>query len=264
MSGYIRLRQICLVAPRLEPLVGDIAGIMGLKVCYRDSHVARYGLENALLPVDTILLEVVAPFQSGTAAGRFLDRTGGRGGYMAIFCCDDPDRRGRHAETIGVRIANVIGHSPYHGVQLHPRDCRAAFIEFNHTDGSDDILGPYPPAGPDWQQSIRTDVTQALIRVEMQSPEPEAQAAHWGRIIEIPVTTGESGKPELALPNNRFRFITGSSEILSGLTFRVVDIAAVCAAAESRGHAVTRDPVVTHGASEACFVLGGITFNLTA
>ena len=60
---------------------------------------------------------------------------------MAIFCCDDPDERGRHAREMGVRVANVIDHAPYHGVQLHPRDCRAAFIEFNHTAGSDDVSG---------------------------------------------------------------------------------------------------------------------------
>ena len=86
---------------------------------------------------------------------------------------------------LGVRIANVIDHAPYHGVQLHPRDCRAAFIEFNHTEGSDDILGPYPPAGPDWQKSIRTDVTKALMAVEMQSADPHDLARHWGRIIGI-------------------------------------------------------------------------------
>ena len=149
MAEYLRLRQICLVAPNLAPVISDISEIMGLDVCYRDGNVAKYGLENALLPVDTILLEVVAPFQPGTAAGRFLDKTGNRGGYMAIFCCDDPDARGKHANAIGVRTANVITHEPYHGVQLHPRDCRAAFIEFNHTTGSDDVLGPYPPAGPD-------------------------------------------------------------------------------------------------------------------
>src|SRR5260221_6987774 len=163
MTSYMRLRQICLVAPHLEPVISDIAGIMGLNVCYRDGNVAKYGLENALLPVDTILLEVVAPIEPGTAAGRFLDKTGGRGGYMAIFCCDDPDQRGRHATEIGVRTANVIDHAPYHGVQLHPRDCRAAFIEFNHTDGSDDIIGGYTPAGTDWQQLIRQDETHALI-----------------------------------------------------------------------------------------------------
>jgi hypothetical protein len=253
-AGYLRLRQVCLVAPHLEPVVGDIAGIMGLNVCYRDGNVAKYGLENALLPVDSILLEVVAPFQPGTAAGRFLDKTGGRGGYMAIFCCDDPDRRGRHALKIGVRVANVIGHSPYHGVQLHPRDCRAAFIEFNHTDGSDDILGPYPPAGPDWQKSIRKDVTQALVGVEMQSPQPQALAEHWGGIIEMPVTKNAVGEPELKLPNCGFRFVGGEREIMSGLIFRVGDVAAVCRAAEARGHAVSGDQ----------FLLGGVTFHLVA
>jgi hypothetical protein len=254
MAGYLRLRQICLVAPHLEPVIGDIAGIMGLNVCYRDGNVAKYGLENALLPVDTILLEVVAPFQPGTAAGRFLDKTGGRGGYMAIFCCDDPDERGRHAREMGVRVANVIDHAPYHGVQLHPRDCRAAFIEFNHTDGSDDVIGPYPPAGPDWQKSIAKDVTQALTAVEMQSPEPQGLAEHWGRIIEIPVSNNASGEPELKLPNCSFRFVKGPSEIMSGLTFRVSDVASVRDAAKAKGCPISGDS----------FLLGGVTFHLAA
>src|SRR4029079_15776341 len=106
MAGYMRLRQICLVAPHLEPVISNIAAIMGLSICYRDGNVAKYGLGNALLPVDTILLEVVAPTQSGTAAGRFIDKTGGRGGYMAIFCCDDPDERGRNANAMGVPTGN--------------------------------------------------------------------------------------------------------------------------------------------------------------
>jgi hypothetical protein len=254
VSNYLRLRQICLVAPQLEPVISDIAGIMGLSVCYRDGNVAKYGLENALLPVDTILLEVVAPFQEGTAAGRFLEKTGGRGGYMAIFCCDDPDARAKHAEKIGVRIANVIGHSPYHGVQLHPRDCRAAFIEFNHTDGSDDSLGPYPPAGPDWQKSIRNDVTLALTGVEMQSPEPQALAEHWGRIVEMPVSKTEGGEAQIKLPNCSFAFVKGESEIMSGLAFKVANIAKVLDAARAKGRAVSGNS----------FELGGVTFALTA
>src|SRR4030095_4023107 len=110
MAEYMPLRQTCLVAPHLEPVISDIAAIMGLSICYRDGNVAKYGLENALLPVDTILLEVVAPIRPGTAAGRFLEKTGGGGGYMAIFCCDDPDARGAHARKMGVRVANVIDH----------------------------------------------------------------------------------------------------------------------------------------------------------
>jgi len=252
MASYLRLRQICLVAPHLEPVIPDISEIMGLNVCYRDGNVAKYGLENALLPVDTVLLEVVAPTQPGTAAGRFIEKTGGRGGYMAIFCCDDPDARGSHANAIGVRTANVITHAPYHGVQLHPRDCRAAFIELNHTDGSDDILGPYPPAGPDWQKSIRTDVTQALTEVEMQSPDPEGLAEHWGRILGLSARKVAEGEAELALPNARLHFVTGESEIMSGLTFRVADVASVCDTARGKGYAVSGDS----------FVLGGVTFRL--
>jgi hypothetical protein len=173
---------------------------------------------------------------------------------MAIFCCDDPDQRGAHARTLGVRTANVIDHAPYHGVQLHPRDCRAAFIEFNHTEGSDDILGPYPPAGPDWQKSIRKDVTQALIGVEMESPEPLALAEHWGNIIGIAASKGANGDPELALPNCSFRFFKGAADIMSGLTFRVADIDAVRHAAKVKGHPMSGDS----------FLLGGVTFHLVA
>jgi hypothetical protein len=248
MTSYMRLRQICLVAPQLEPVISDIAEIMGLSVCYRDGNVAKYGLENALLPVDTILLEVVAPFQDGTTAGRFIEKTGGRGGYMAIFCCNDPDERGRNANALGVRTANVIDHAPYHGVQLHPRDCRAAFIEFNHTEGSDDILGAYPPAGPDWQKFIRKHVTQALTAVEMQSPDPHGLAEHWGRILGV-----ASRDAELKLSNATFRFVSGASEIMSALEFRVVDAARVLHVARAKGHAVAGNE----------FLLGGVTFRVS-
>ncbi|QPF85412.1 hypothetical protein IC762_03510 [Bradyrhizobium genosp. L] len=250
MAAYMRLRQICLVAPQLAPVIADISAIMGLDVCYRDGNVAKYGLENALLPVDTILLEVVAPFQPGpgTAAGRFIEKTGGRGGYMAIFCCEDPDARGAKANAIGVRTANVITHAPYHGVQLHPRDCRAAFIEFNHTDGSDDVMGPYPPAGPDWQKSIRKDTTLALTEVEMRSPDPEGLAAHWGRIIGV-----QADGAVVTLQNSTFRFVKGDSEIMSGLTFEVADKRKVLEAAKARGCVVSGDE----------FLLCGVTFRLT-
>jgi hypothetical protein len=250
----MRLRQICLVAPHLEPAVGDIAAIMGLTVCYRDAHLATYGLENAVMPVDTVFLEVVAPIQPGTAAARFLDKSKGHGGYMVIFACDDPDERGRNAEASGVRIANVIDHAPYHGVQLHPRDCRACFIEFNHAEGSDDVLGPYPPAGPDWQQAIRTDVTQALVAVELQSPDPASLAQLWSRLIGIPARKGAGDGHEIALTNAALGFVAGASDAMTAVTIRVRDIAQVRDAARSRGCPAAGDS----------FLLGGVTFRMVA
>jgi hypothetical protein len=155
---------------------------------------------------------------------------------------------------MGVRTANVITHAPYHGVQLHPRDCRAAFIEFNHTDGSDDVLGPYPPAGPDWQKSIRKDTTLALTGVEMESPEPEVLVAHWGKLIGVAVDKNVSGELELKLPNASFRFLKGGSDLMSGLTFRVADVARVRDAAKAKGCKMSGDG----------FDLCGVRFSLTA
>ncbi|MDR3467457.1 MAG: hypothetical protein P4M07_16120 [Xanthobacteraceae bacterium] len=248
----LRLRQICLVAPALEPVVGDLAAIFGLEVCHRDPNVARYGLENALLPIDSILLEVVAPVQEDTAAGRFLARSGGRGGYMAIFACRDPAERKRNAEQLGVRVAHEIDRPPYHGVQLHPRDCRGAFIEFNTTAGSDNIFGPYPPAGPDWTRSIRREVTRSLSGVEMQSPDPASLAAHWGRLLSVAPRAAHDGSWEIALVNATFRFTLGPREAMTGLDLEVADPAAVFEVARRRGYAV----------GPRSFAIGGVDLRL--
>ena len=135
MAPYLRLRQICLVAEALEPAIADLAEVLGLEICHRDSSVAKYGLVNALLPIGTSFLEVVAPIREGTAAGRYLERRQGEGGYMVIIDCDDIERRRAHVEAMGVRIANPLAYSSYIGIQLHPRDTGGSLLEFNHTIG---------------------------------------------------------------------------------------------------------------------------------
>ena len=256
MAGYLRLRQICLVAPHLEPVIADIAAIMGLDVCYRDGNVAKYGLENALLPVDTILLEVVAPFRAGTAAGRFLDKTGGRGGYMAIFCCDDPDARGKHADDIGVRTANVIDARALsrratasarlprrvHRVQPHRRQrrcprplsagrARLAEIDPQGCDAGADRGGDAKPGSAGVGRALGQD-------------HRDCRSART-----------RSGEAELKLPNCSFRFVEGDSEIMSGLSFGSA-MSRRCAMPPRRG------AIAVSG--DAFLVLAGVTFQLVA
>ena len=100
MADYFRLRQICLVAGDLTRVIADMQAIFGVNLAYQDANVRRYGLENALFPLGLAFVEVVSPVEADTAAGRFLERSGGIGGYMAIFNCSDPERRGRHANAI--------------------------------------------------------------------------------------------------------------------------------------------------------------------
>ena len=201
---YLRLRQICLVAADLGREAARIRESLGLEECYRDPNVAKYGLENVLFPAGTGFIEIVSPTRPGTTAGRFLERHGGRHGYMVILDCDDPERRQRHAETLGIRVANVIRHEGYTGIQLHPKDTGAAMIEFNRTEGGEDPMGPYAPAGPDWQRAIRNDTTRSLRAVEIECPDADALALRWGSLLERPVISRT-----ISLDAGEIRFIPG-------------------------------------------------------
>jgi len=250
MAAYLRLRQICLVARALEPAIADLAAIFGLEVCYRDGNVAKYGLVNALLPIGSAFLEVVAPTREGTAAGRYLERRQGDGGYMVIIDCDDVERRRRHVEALGVRIANPIRHDGYTGLQLHPRDTGGAMLELNHTEGGESLEGSYLPAGPRWQAHVRRDVTTALIGAVLQSPAPEALAERWGRILERPVTRAAGGTFEIGLDLGVLRFVPPADqrgEGLAALDLAVADRARVVALAERRGAARSGSEIIVCG-----------------
>ncbi len=181
---FLRLRQICLAAADLEREAARLREALGIEECYRDPNVAKYGLRNVLFPLGSSFVEIVSPTGPGTAAGRFLERHGGRHGYMVILDCDDPERYRRRAEALGIRVANVIRHDAYFGVQLHPKDTGAAMIEFNHTEGGADPMGPYAPAGPDWRRAVRTGHVRRLAAVEIECPDPEALCARWAELFE--------------------------------------------------------------------------------
>jgi hypothetical protein len=250
VGAYLRLRQLCLVAHELEPAIADLGAIFGLDICYRDGNVGKYGLVNALLPIGKCFLEVVAPTRAGTAAGRYLERRQGDGGYMVIIDCDDVERRRRQVQDLGVRIANPISHETYTGLQLHPRDTGGCMLELNHTSGGESLDGPYLPAGPHWQTAVRTDVTAALLGAELQSPEPERLASRWAGILERPVSRGAAGEPTIALDLGVLRFVPQADrrgEGLAGIDLAVVDPARIVAQAERRGCAVIGESVMVCG-----------------
>ncbi len=241
MAAYCRLRQICLVAADLPRAIADIQAIFGVKLAYQDPHVRRYGLQNALFPFGFAFVEIVAPMQADTAAGRFLERSSGGGGYMATFNCSDPQRRGRHANALGIRTAHTIDHPGFHAVQLHPRDCRAAMIEFDRTEGEEDLRGPYGPAGgTGWTDAIRTDVTERLAAIVVESSDPVGLGRHWARILEMPFTAdGDGGRIAADMIAIQFARGDGAREILRTLVIEVVDRSGIEARAVERGYPVS-------------------------
>lgn len=237
-AGYLRLRQVCLVAPDLAPAVQAFQAVFGLPVCYRDPHVAAFGLENALFALGDSFLEIVAPTRPDTAAGRFLQRSGGLGGYMLIFDCDDPAPFRARAAAAGVRVAYEIDHPGYRGVQLHPRDCRAAMLEFDHTDGGEALDGPYHPAGPDWQVARRPAQVQALVVAEVETPDPAGLSAHWAALMGVVQQPDDAGGVGLRLDWGAVHIRpapAGTPERLMGLRVQVAHPALALAAAASAG-----------------------------
>jgi hypothetical protein len=241
MSGYLRLRQVCLVASDLPGVIADMRAIFGVKLAYQDPNVRRYGLENALFPFGLAFVEVVSPVEPNTAAGRFLERTGGIGGYMAIFNCSDPQRRAQHANALGVRTAHTITHDGFYAVQLHPRDCRAAMIEFDHSAGEEDLRGSYHPAGGTrWLDAVKTDITKRLVEIVVESPDALGIGQHWARILEKPfMPQSDGGRIEDEMTAIRFSKGQDVRETLRTLVIEVADRAGIETRAQERGYAVS-------------------------
>lgn len=244
----LQLRQICLVAGELAPAITDLSAVLGLETCFIDEAVGLFGLENTLLSVGRNFLEVVAPVRDGTAAGRYLDRRKGDGGYMVICQTTDAETQAacrRRAEAAGVRVAWEHAEGSHHYMQLHPGDLRAAFFEVDW-DAHGELEGYWGAAGGRaWEQHVRNDVITRFVGVELQGPDPAALAELWGNVSGLAVLR-DGAEPYLQLENARIRFVTdrdGRGPGLGGVDLEVRDRAFVIDAAMQRGALVGDDTV---------------------
>ncbi|MEM7254029.1 MAG: hypothetical protein AAF493_21630 [Pseudomonadota bacterium] len=245
---WLRLRQICLVASDIEAVTETLKSVFDLEVCHIDAAVGKYGLENRLLPIGNQLLEIVAPTRVGTAAGRYLERRGGDGGYMVITQCDALAPRREHVAKLEVRVANPLVHGDFNGIQLHPKDTGGAFFEIDEQGGDNSPTGDWHPAGPNWQAARRTDVIDAIVAAELQSPDANALATRWSDIAQIPLAAGSP--PSFALENAVIRFVAdtdGRGEGLGGIDVRAVNRERAMEAADKRGVAIDNDLILIGG-----------------
>lgn len=248
----IQLRQICLVAGQLQPVIEDLTGILGINVCYVDDGVAAFGLENALMPIGRNFLEVVAPIQDATAAGRYLERRSGDGGYMVITQADSRETQlaaRQRALDSGVRVAHESERGDWHLTQLHPRDLEAAFLELE-SDQYNDFVGYWMPVGGlGWEDKVKQDVTVDIAGIELQSDDPASLATKWAHILGAECAVdGES----IAVPLNNvtLRFVALRDDRgpgLAGLDIRVADRTSVLDEAKRRGCYVSDDEVLICG-----------------
>ncbi|MDO8475299.1 MAG: VOC family protein [Candidatus Rokubacteria bacterium] len=246
----LRMRQICLVARQLAPVVEVFRDVFGLEACHRDPGVGKYGLENALFPTGNGFLEVVAPVRDGTTAGRYLERRGGDGGYMVITQCADLAPRRRWCDTLGVRVANEIRYPDYQELQLHPRDVGAAMLSFSRQEGGEPVDGPWHPAASRSTSAFLAASVRSMSGAELQSDDPERLARRWSEVMELPLSRDERSRPVIALDDARLRFVPvtdGRGEGLAGLDLDCADKGRLLSRARSKNLAAEGDMVVACG-----------------
>lgn len=214
----MRLRQVALVATDLAAAEAAITGGLGVELCFRDPGVGHFGLHNALFPIGDQFLEVVAPTQEGTTAGRLLDKRGGDGGYMAIFQTDDVqgarDRLAQH----GIRLIYEAKAEGMLGLHLHPKDVGGAIVSVDWSEQPAEWLW----AGTEWRDHVRTDVVDAVVGLEIQDDDPAETARRWAAVLDRPVSEALT----IDIDDATISFVPvadGRGPGLAGITVRAAD-----------------------------------------
>jgi Glyoxalase-like domain len=217
MTAEPRLRQVALVARDCEAVAGRLRETFGWGEPYHDPGVAEFGLKNAVFAAGDTFVEVVAPIEDGTTAGRYLERRGGDGGYMAIFQVPDLDGARRRLDQLGVRVVWKTDLSDIACTHLHPKDVPGAIVSLDWAD---------PPeswrwAGPRWTGGApdrgRGGVTDLTIEVAG----PKSTAERWAAVLGVAARGDDNDSVvELAEAGQRLRFVPvapGRGEGITGI-----------------------------------------------
>jgi hypothetical protein len=207
----VRLRQAVIAASDLEPVAEELRRSLGLGEPFRDPGVGTFGLVNTVFAISDCFLEVISPSQPGTAAGRWLERHGGDGGYMVIFDLEDLDAARSRADAAGVRTVWRLDLPDISGTHLHPADMGGAIVSIDQSRP----YGSWRWGGPEWTGKIASGPPGRLAGITVAVPDPAAVAARWGGVLGVPVS--ENGEPQLLLDRGDVRFIASSGPHEEGI-----------------------------------------------
>lgn len=184
----MQLRQVALAARDLAPIRAEIFDLLGVPDDFADPGVGEFGLENSVMAIGNTFLEVVAPTKPGTAAGRWLDRHGGDGGYMALFQVDAIAPIRERIDALGIRKVWDIQRDEVEAFHLHPRDIGAAIVSVDQMNPPEEWVW----AGPGWRERRASRVNR-ITAIDVAAADPEAMAHNWSRVLGERIERQDSG-----------------------------------------------------------------------
>jgi len=237
-KNYVRLRQVCLATLDIRKDEKSLSHILGLDPCHK-STLDHFGLENSLFAINGTFIELVAPTRDGTAVHRFIERTRGVGGYMAIFDCDDVTMRKKAALKLNISPIFERSEDEADLLQLNPKETGLTMVEFDHHKDGEDILGNYAWAGENWQQGINTSTTKDLTSFTMACSDPATKSAQWSELFGRPVTVSSKDSQSMTLDYGTVHFHknnTDSKDHFASMSLTVDDPKAMLERAREHGY----------------------------
>jgi hypothetical protein len=210
-----RLRQVALVVADCEGTARQLQETFNWPEPFNDPGVGRFGLTNAVFAAGDTFVEVVAPVQPATTAGRYLERRGGDSGYMAIFQMPELAQARRRVADAGVRVVWTADLADIAGTHLHPKDVPGAIVSLDWAN---------PPqswrwAGPEWTGRAPSHPSGGVCGLTVEVIEPAAAAARWAEVLGLTVTDdGGTATIRLEAADQELRFVPASSGRGEGIT----------------------------------------------
>ena len=196
-------------------VAGELRRVFGWPPPFHDPGVGQFGLTNAVFAVGDTFVEVVAPAQPGTTAGRYLERRGGDGGYMAIFQVRDLAAARRRVAGLGVRVVWTAELPDIAGTHLHPGDVPGAIVSLDWADPEQS----WRWAGPAWTGRVPDHAPGGVTGLTIEVSDPAAAARRWAEVLGIPAP-GRHGPTTVDLPDSgqRLRFVPAGAGRGEGIT----------------------------------------------
>ena len=196
-------------------VAGELHRAFGWPSPFHDPGVGQFGLTNAVFAAGDTFVEVVAPAQPDTTAGRYLERRGGDGGYMAIFQVPDLAAARRRVASLGVRVVWAADLPDIAGTHLHPGDVPGAIVSLDWAVPEHS----WRWAGPSWTGRVPEHVAGGITGLTIEVNDPAAAARRWAAVLGIPAAGGgDTTVVELPDQGQRLRFVPAPGGHGEGIT----------------------------------------------
>jgi hypothetical protein len=247
----LRLRQVAMVGDEYDVTEQALRQVFGLGVAYRDpgtrpgreAGVSIFGLKNFVMPIGNQFLELVTPLKPGpeSAGGRYIARRQGAGGYMLLFQVtrSDYELHREHLENQGVRLVagGEISESDSDALHIHPKDLPGCLVELRWCENEDVADGDWWPVERDWKDHRNTEIIEAIVGAEIQTPEPGRLAAQWADRLQQTLDQNHDN-PTILTADGPIRFVVpsdGRPEGLGGIDVKASDPVSLLRSAEEFG-----------------------------